>query len=141
MVVKDSVQPVKSNSIGIDSWRFSILRQQLNKLKTDVQATSQAFIALQTKTNPSAEEVTRLNDFNRQKQETGNVYMAWQREFAGDINTQKEKFRREVLDRVTSSVQEHAKKQGYTLVFANDVAPFGANDLTADALKVMNAKK
>jgi Skp family chaperone for outer membrane proteins len=116
-------------------------KAELNKLKTDVQAGEQAFKALQMKKNPTAEEIAKLNAFNNQRQQTGNLYNAWTQEFTGDINMQKSKFRQEVLERVKSAVGDCGKKQSYNLVFASDVAPFGANDVTAEALKVMNAKK
>jgi len=116
-------------------------KTQLDKLKADVQAQDQSFNTLNTKLNPAPDEVKKLSDFNNQRQQTANLYATWQREFQGDLKEQRDMFQQEVLDRVTSAVQEYAKKQNYTLVFANDVAPFGANDVTPDTLKVMNAKK
>jgi Skp family chaperone for outer membrane proteins len=39
------------------------------------------------------------------------------------------------LDTYTNSVKEVAKKQGFTIIFDKNVAPYGANDITDDVAK------
>ena len=114
---------------------------ELTKLQNDIQAANQAFTTLQTKQNPTADDVAKLKSYNDQARQTDELYSAWQQQFGDELARQRDQYRKDVLDRVTSAVQDYAKKQGYTLVFASDVAPFGTNDVTPDTLKVMNAKK
>jgi len=138
-ITADQAQKLKTLSLKTDLTGAE--KAQLDKLKSDVQAQEQAFSTLQTKQNPTADDNAKLIALNTQRQQTATLFDSWQKEFAGDLKNQRDKFQQDVLDRVTSALQEYAKKQGYTLVFANDVAPYGANDVTPDTLKVMNAKK
>ena len=138
-ITADQAQKLKTLSLKTDLTGAE--KAQLDKLKTDVQASEQAFTTLQTKQNPTSDDNAKLIALNAQRQQTATLFDSWQKEFADDLKNQRDKFQQDVLDRVTGALQDYAKKQGYTLVFANDVAPFGANDVTADTLKVMNAKK
>lgn len=114
---------------------------ELQKLKADVVAQDQSYKALQTKANPTQEEVTRLQTTSTQVQNMAGTEQLWAQQFDQDIRDRQDKLRQEVLGKVQDSVEEIGKKQGFSLVFVKDVAPYAANDLTADVLKVMNAKK
>ena len=138
-ITPDQAQQLKTLSLKQDLTASE--KTQLDKLKNDVQTNEKAFDALNTKQNPTDADKAKLAAFNDQRNQTANLYDAWEKEFSDDLNGQKEKFRQDVLDRVTGAVQDNGKKQGYTLIFASDVAPFGTNDVTNDTLKVMNAKK
>lgn len=138
-ITSDQAQTLKTLSLKTDLTPSE--KTQLDKLKSDVQASDSAFQALEQKQNPTPDELAKLKSYNDQRTQTGRLYDEWTKDFTDDINTQKDKYRQEVLDKVTTSVQDYAKKQGYTMVFASDVAPFGTNDVTTDALKVMNGKK
>lgn len=138
-ITADQAQKLKTLSLKTDLTGAE--KAQLDKLKADIQASEQAFNTLQTKQNPTADDNAKLIALNNQRQQTATLFDSWQKEFAQDLKDQRDKFQQDVLDRVTGALQDYAKKQGYTLVFANDVAPFGANDVTAETLKVMNAKK
>jgi Skp family chaperone for outer membrane proteins len=116
-------------------------KAELTKLRTDVQATAQAFNTLQQKPKPTADEVTKLNNFNDQIRKTDTLEQDWRKQFGDELTAQQDKFQGEVLDRVAGAIQDNAKKQGYTLIFTSNMAPFASNDVTPDTLKVMNAKK
>ncbi len=116
-------------------------KAELDKVKSDVIATNQAFQALQTKASPTSDEVSKLQAFNAQAQQTDAMSQRWGKEFNDEMTAAQEKMRNDVLDRAQAAVQEVGKKQGYTVIFTESVAPFSSNDITADALKVMNAKK
>lgn len=116
-------------------------KTELDKIKADVIAKDKANQALQQKPNPTPDEIAKLNDLRTQTQQAQAMEQAWVREFDGDLREKQESLRQDVLDQVQGVVQEIGKKQGYNLIFVKDVAPYGANDVTADTLKVMNAKK
>jgi Skp family chaperone for outer membrane proteins len=44
----------------------------------------------------------------------------------------------EVLDKARAAVQKVGKRDGFTMVFENQVAVYGATDLTNEALKTMD---
>ena len=113
----------------------------LDKLKKDIQAREAAFRQLQTKPTPTPAEVTQLTEFNTRSQTNYQTLQRWSREFEDDVRAFKEKLRSDTLDRVNKAVKEVSAKGGYTIVFSQDASPYGANDVTADALKAMNAQK
>jgi Skp family chaperone for outer membrane proteins len=45
----------------------------------------------------------------------------------------------DVLNKARGAVQKVGKRDGYTLVMESNVAPYGATDVTDDALKVMDS--
>jgi len=116
-------------------------KTELEKIKSDVIATDQSFKALQTKASPTPAEVTQLQSYNNQQQQTQTLSQTWAQEFNQELNDEKGKLSDDVRARLKDAVQDVAKKQGYTVVFTSDAVPFGSNDVTADTLKVMNAKK
>ena len=113
----------------------------MDKLKADVIANNQAFQTLNTKANPTPDEVAKLTAFNAQTQQSDALLQSWGKEFDDQMNAAQEQMRNDVLDRAQAAVQEVGKKQAYTLIFTRSMAPFSDNDVTADAIKVMNAKK
>jgi len=96
-------------------------KDDITRIKNDAHADEQKAEALQTKDKPTPAELTQ--------------------EFNDELTQQQEKMNQEALVRVRQVVQQVAHDQGYTVVFAQEVAPYCANDLTADALKAMNARK
>lgn len=113
----------------------------LDKLKKDIQARDAAFRQLQTKPNPTPAEVTQLTEFNTRSQANYQTLQKWSREFEDDVRTLKEKMRADTMDRVNKAVKEVGAKQGFTIVFSQDASPYGANDLTNDALNAMKGMK
>jgi len=65
----------------------------------------------------------------------------WAREFGDELMNQQEKLRSDTLNRVKAAVQEVGQKQGYSVVYVQDIVPYGANNITKDSLKAMNSKK
>lgn len=116
-------------------------KTELDKIKADVMAQDKANKALQQKPNPTPDEVNKLNAISSQTQQSQAIEQSWVREFDTDLHDKQESLRQDVLDQVQGVVDDIGKKQGYTLIFVKDVAPYGANDVTAETLKVMNAKK
>ncbi len=46
----------------------------------------------------------------------------------------------DTMQRVKDAISQVGRDQGYSLVLAQNIAPYSANDLTADAMKAMNNK-
>lgn len=116
-------------------------KTELDKIKADVIAQDKVHKALQTKAKPTPDEVTRLNALSEQTKQTQVAEQTWAKEFDDAMNAKQDSLRQEVLETIQGTVQEVGKKQGYSLIFLRDVAPFAANDVTPEVLKVINAKK
>ena len=116
-------------------------KDDITRIKNDAHADEQKAEALQTKDKPTPAELTQIEDYTKRKDATGQRLEKWRQEFNDELTQQQEKMNQEALVRVRQVVQQVAHDQGYTVVFAQEVAPYCANDLTADALKAMNARK
>ena len=134
-------QATRFRTLSLKTDQTPAEKTELDKLKADVIAANQSFTTLQTKQNPTADENSKLVAFNTQAQQTDVLSQKWAKEFDDEMTAAQDKMRNDVLDRAQAAVQEVGKKQGYSVIFTESVAPYSSNDVTADALKVMNAKK
>ena len=134
-------QAARFRTLSLKTDQTPAEKTELDKLKSDVIASNQAFQTLQTKASPTPDEVSKLQAFNAQAQQTDAMSQRWGKEFNDEMNAAQDKMRNDVLDRAQAAVQEVGKKQAYTVIFTESIAPYSSNDITADALKVMNAKK
>ncbi len=127
--------------LSLKATRTPAEQTELDKLKVDVQSADNAFKQLQTKPNPTPAEVTQLQDFNSRSQASIELSQRWAREFDTEVRTLNGKMHDETMERVKKALKDVGAKQGYSILFSEDVAPYGANDITADTLKAMNAQK
>jgi Skp family chaperone for outer membrane proteins len=116
-------------------------QKTLDSLKKSIQAEDASYKALLTKPNPAPTEVAQLNTFGARVQATNQLLSQWSAKFTDDVNDYKDKLRAATMTRVQTAIKTAGAKGSYTIVFSTDAAPFGANDMTADALKAMNAEK
>ena len=116
-------------------------KADLERIKKDAQADEQKYRELAVKDKPTQAEVNQIEEFNRRKEASGGILERWNGEFTNDVQSKQEALRNETLQRVKDVVAQVAKDQGYSMVFAQHIAPYSANDITAEALKAMNAKK
>jgi Skp family chaperone for outer membrane proteins len=116
-------------------------KAEIEQIKKAVMDSDARLKALQTKTSPTPAEAAELQELSRRSQTTQDSVQRWSREFNDELNQMQSKLRQEALDRVRDAVKQVGTSQGYTIIFTTDMAPYGANDVTADALKAMNAKK
>lgn len=116
-------------------------KAELDKLKNDVMAQDKKFKDLQTKAQPTPDEVSLLREYNDRTQNMVKTIDRWAREFGDELNGLQEKLRKDTLERVKVAVQEVGTKQGYSVIYVQDIVPYAANNVTADSLKAMNAKK
>jgi Skp family chaperone for outer membrane proteins len=139
-----AITPVQADRFKILSLKVGITpaeKTELDKLKADVLEADKSLTALQTKPSPSQDDVVKMNAINAQKQQMALLEQRWAQEFDRDLRQKQDELRKAVLDKVQDSLKDVGKKQAYSLIFVRDVAPYGANDVTGDTLKVMNAKK
>lgn len=115
-------------------------KAELEKIKQDVIAQDKKFKALQTKPSPTPEEVAQLREFNDRAQAMVKTLDRWSREFSDEFQSMQDKLRADTLERVKAAVKEVGQKQGYSIVYSQDAAPYAANTITQEALKAMNAK-
>jgi Skp family chaperone for outer membrane proteins len=113
---------------------------ELEKIKKDVIEANKKYNALNTKTNPTPEEVAQLKEFVSRTQAMTTTLDRWAREFQDEFDSAQDKAQKDAIDRVKAAVTEIGTKQGFSLVLSQDAAPYGANDLTAEALKAMDKK-
>lgn len=116
-------------------------KDDITRIKTDAGSDEQKAQALQTKEKPTAAELTQIEDYTKRKDATGQRLEKWRTEFNDELTQQQEKMNADALVRVRQVIQQVARDQGYSIVFAQEIAPYCSNDLTADSLKGMNAKK
>jgi Skp family chaperone for outer membrane proteins len=116
-------------------------KAELDKIRSDAIAEDKVYKALQTKSSPTPEEVKQLEEMGKNTQALSTLERTMAQQFDAEVNQKRDGMRDDVLVKIRASVQEVAKKQGYSIVFVKDVVPYGANDLTPEALKVLNTKK
>ena len=116
-------------------------KTELDRIRASAVTVDQKFRDLQTKANPTAEDRTQLANYNQNAKENGALAQRLNDEFTDELRQQQEKLRADTLAKAKAAVADAAKKGEVSVVFVQDVAPYSANDITADALKSMNGKK
>lgn len=132
---------VKFRDLSVKENRTPTETADLERIKTQAQTDEQKYRQLSTKPNPTQAEVDQISEFNKRKDATAELLAQWNEDFTGEIQAKQDALRTETLQRVKEAVAAVAKQQGYSIVFAQTVAPYSANDLTEAALKSMNDKK
>lgn len=114
---------------------------RIAQIKADASANTKKLQELANKSSLTPEERAIATDFNNRAVQTRQQASDWGRDFQEELQAFGDNQYRQVLERVRVAIGESAKAQGYSTVFDDRYAPFGANDLTDAALTAMNAKK
>ncbi len=114
---------------------------ELARIKADVKAANARSVELATKPNVSIAERTEVEEFARRTQTMNDIGTRWFREFSDEMTKYADKRKLAGLSKARDAINEVSKAQGYTVVFDENTAPYGANDLTDATLAAMNAKK
>ncbi len=112
----------------------------LDALKSAVVATNKKWAELATKNPLTPEDRTLLQDYADRSQKISELGRSWVAVFTNDIDSWIAKQQTESNARAREAISTAAKAAGYTMIYDKSFAPYGANDLTADALTAMNAK-
>ncbi len=116
-------------------------KASLESLKADIVASAKKNVELGQKPNLTPEERTLLQEYANRSASMERLAQQWYQEFSQEIQQSAQDRRVDTLTKAKAAAQGVAKTQGFTLVFDNSVGVYAANDLTADALKAMNAAK
>ncbi len=113
--------------------------KQLEDLKTSIQKITDEFQQLIKVAQPTDDQSKRRQDLLRMSDETGQMMNDLAAEYQDTMRGLANDFKDEVTNKARAAVQKYAKKEGFTVVFEASVAVYGANDVTDEAVKVMDA--
>lgn len=116
-------------------------KAELEKIKNGVIALDKKLKDKQQVAKPTPEDISFMREMSDRQQAMGKTLDRWSREFSEEFQNIQEKLRSDTLDRVKAAVKEVGQKQGFSIVFSQDAAPYAANSITADSLNAMNSKK
>lgn len=115
---------------------------ELERIKTDALADTKRATDYAAKDKRTPDEQAALDDYVRRKQYLEqNVLPAWTQEFEAKLQGIRTDFNTALTKKAREAVAGVARAQGYTIVFASPSALYGANDLTAESTKALNAAK
>lgn len=113
--------------------------QQLEGLKTLIQRAKQEFDDLLKVSNPTETQLKRIQELSGYGNDTLDRLREWDREFGQQMSDLANSAQSEVLNKAREAVKKLGKRDGYTVILESNSAPYGANDVTADVLKVFDA--
>jgi Skp family chaperone for outer membrane proteins len=115
---------------------------ELTKIKTAVQTATNQFEDLRKKPNPSAADLKTLDTLGALNDSNKKAEAAWGQEFTQQLDTMQSDLNLASLDAIKAAIAQVAKPQGYTLVFRENVAIYGSNNLGPEVKKIVdkNAK-
>ncbi len=113
--------------------------QQLEGLKTLIQRAKQEFDDLLKVSNPTETQLKRIQELSGYGNDTLERLRDWDREFGQQMSELASNAQTEVLSKAREAVKKLGKRDGYTIIHESNSAPYGANDVTTDVLKVFDA--
>jgi len=113
---------------------------EIERIENDAKAAEVKARELQTLPKPTEADLNQLGEFTKRKDATGQLLEKWQKDFESEIQQKESKMNDDTLDKVREAIQQVGKDQGYSIVFANNIAPYCPNDLTKEASTKMNKK-
>ena len=93
--------------------------------------------ALSTKTPLTDPEKAQLDNYGKQAQANGALLSTLQAQFQSDLQKTDDDLTTKAQERIRDVVRTVGVKQGYTVVFSVNAAPYAANDLTDEATKAL----
>jgi len=112
--------------------------QQLETLKTKAQTQSEELRRLISVLNPSAEQQSRIRELSGMSQGTEDMLPQLDNMLGTAMQQRANAKQQEVLEKARAAVQKVGQRDGFTLVFENQMAVYGATDITNEALKTMD---
>jgi Skp family chaperone for outer membrane proteins len=117
--------------------RTSAEDAEIAKIKTDAAIATQKRNDLLTKPSPTPDEQKQLTDYSARLNQNQDFGAQLEQQMGQELDNEKQVLRDKAMDQVRKSVGDVAKKDGYSVVFTSDTAPYAANDITPDALKAV----
>lgn len=113
--------------------------KQLEDLKTAIQKITDEFQGLVKVAQPTEEQSRRRQDLVRMADETTQMLNELGAEYQDSMRNMAADLKEEVTSKARAAVQKYGRQQGFTVIFEISMAVYGANDVTNDAVKVMDA--
>jgi Skp family chaperone for outer membrane proteins len=112
---------------------------EIKRIEADAQSATSNRNALLVKPEASltADDHKQMQDFSSRAQQNQAYGQQLEEKMGQDIDQKKLELHDKAMEQVRKTVGDVAKKQGYSVVFSSDAAPYAANDITPDALKVV----
>lgn len=115
--------------------------KELKRIEADAVAATQKQQAISLQKNPTPEDLKLLDDYRSRAEQNRTIEGQLEQKYDADTQDTRVRLHDQAMDKVKQAVADIAKKQGYTVVFSSEAAPYAANDLTADAEKAVGGKK
>ena len=106
---------------------------QRDKLKADVIAEEKKSRELQTKANPTQDDLKAIESYRTRTQATRELLQGWLQEFRGEMTELTSQARQDLANKVRAAISEVGRKEGYSVIYDVQVAPYAANDVTKQA--------
>jgi Skp family chaperone for outer membrane proteins len=110
---------------------------ELTRIKADAENASTRQRGLSFKQNPTAEDTKELSDFGARAAQNHELIGNLDQQFRAETEQKQKSLMDVSMQKVRDAIRDVASKQGYTIVFSSETAPYASNDLTADALKAV----
>lgn len=130
----------KLRELSVKAGATAAERTEIDTIKKAAQADEKTFETLGQKATLSDAERSQLEDLGTRRRNAQGLLQRWQQDFMQELNELEASRQNALIDEVRVVVQEVSKKEGYTVVFQTNVAIYGANDLTDESTKALNAK-
>ncbi len=114
-------------------------QKDLDELKAGAQRLREEFERLVNMRNPSESEQRRIQELVIAREEIMQIQNTWGEEFSRTLNDQFEDAKEDVHNKVKAAVRKLGRRDGFSVIFDSNSAPYAANDVTDELLKVMDA--
>jgi Skp family chaperone for outer membrane proteins len=112
--------------------------QELEKLKNTIQNASEELRRLLTETQPDEAKISRIRELTRLVNQTDDILPELDQQYTMLMRQKAEEKQQSVIEKARTAVQKIGKRDGYTVIFESNVAPYAANDITDEAVKSMD---
>jgi Skp family chaperone for outer membrane proteins len=112
--------------------------QKLAQITKAASTENQKQADLAQKASPTADDQKALSDYHARATVNKEFTQKLEQTYEKDIRTEQDKLKNDALDKVRKTIGDLARKQGYSIVFNLDSAPFAANNLTDEVVKEVN---
>jgi Skp family chaperone for outer membrane proteins len=113
---------------------------ELAGIKASAVAAQKEFTDLNLKTSPSEADRQKLDMYNERSRNSSALVVELGQTFSTEMQAIQAQVRESETDASQKAISEAAKKLGVTIVFNSEIAPYAANDITDEAVKVMNSQ-
>ena len=127
-------------ALSLKAGKTDAEKAELEKIKTNAQDAQKKFKDLELKSSPTADELKSLDDYRNRQNEMTDYLQNLVKDFQTDLGQIHDKNQNTVLDAFRAGLSDVGKKQGYTVVFDKNLAPYGANDMTDDVTAASKKK-